>query len=73
MSPYQAVGGVSESYLSNGYISVHMTLPTRKYSSQPPLQRTLVLEGQFSLHSELVHVLPQALGEVTVAACVIVV
>ena len=33
-----------------------------------PLQRTQVLEGQFNLHSELVHVLPQAH-----AACVIVV
>nr|XP_022305120.1 A-kinase anchor protein 9-like isoform X5 [Crassostrea virginica] len=35
MSPYQAVGGVSESYLANGNISVHMTPPTRDYSSKP--------------------------------------
>ena len=38
-----------------------------------PLQRTQVLEGQFSLHSEPVHVLPQAHGKVTFAACVTVV
>ena len=35
MSPYQAVGGVSESYLANGNISVHMTPPTRDNSSKP--------------------------------------